>query len=1452
MKSDRMYLGIDIGSTTIKMAIINENTELIYSNYRRHNSDIRNTFITLIHEAHLHIGDTDIAVAITGSGGLSISEWIQVTFIQEVIAGMNATQHLMPQTDVIIELGGEDSKITYFRGGTEQRMNGSCAGGTGAFIDQMAVLLRTDAQGLNELAKNYKRIYPIAARCGVFAKTDVQPLINEGVAKEDIAVSIFQAVVTQTISGLACGKPIKGNVAFIGGPLTYLSELRKRFVATLHLRENEVTFPENSHLMVAIGAALEARKEAVIQFSTFMNAVDELTNFADENVERLVPLFKDEQEIKQFRDRHQQHTVPTREIKGYIGRCYLGMDAGSTTTKAVLIDEEGAMLYSWYGSNEGNPVKTALQIVTDIYTQLTDGAVIANTTVTGYGEHLIKAALHIDEGEIETMAHFKAAQFFYPDVDFILDIGGQDMKCMRIHNGVIDSIILNEACSAGCGSFLETYAQTLGMDIQEFARVALLSQQPVELGSRCTVFMNSRVKQAQKEGATVADLSAGLSYSVIKNALYKVIKIRTPEQLGQRIVVQGGTFYNDAVLRAFEMIIGREVVRPTIAGLMGAFGAALIAKEREQIGQSTLLSEEAMRGFEMKTQLTRCNRCSNSCQMTINKFSSGSTFFSGNRCSRGEGKKLANQHLPNLYDYKYKRIFDYEPLPPENAERGVVGLARVLNMYENYPFWITFFTHLKFRVELSSHSSKTIYELGIESIPSESACYPAKLAHGHVMDLVNRGVKFIFYPAIPNEKDKLQEADHDYNCPIVTSYSEVIKINMEVLEEQHVTFMNPFLPYKDKRKLIQRLTEELKCFQISRKEIAEAVQLAWLEDEIVKQDIRTKGEEVLAYLEETGEKAIVLGGRPYHIDPEIHHGIPEMITQIGMAVLSEDSIAHLRDPNMKLRVMNQWVYHSRLYAAANVVGHSSQLEYVQLNSFGCGLDAVTADQIEEILASRSKIYTCLKIDEGNNLGAARIRLRSLKAAMKERSQQPCGSRCEEAAYATEEQASQDRVMFTKEMKDTHTILAPQMAPIHFQFVQEAFRAEGYRFEVLPYVNAETIEEGLRYVNNDACYPTIIVVGQMIHALKSGQYDLDRTALLITQTGGGCRATNYISFLRKALKDAGMAHIPVISLNVGGGLEENPGFKVTRGLMNKGLLGIVYGDLLMRLLYRVRPYEKVRGAANALYEKWVERCKVSVRDGNHTTFRRNIKQIVADFDDVDIEFVRKPKVGVVGEILVKYHPQANNNIVQLLEKEGVEVAVPDLLDFFLYCAYGSNTAYKLLEGSLKGYLVGNAAIAGIEYYRREMKSVLDKYTKFSKPHSIYELAERAEKIISPGNHTGEGWFLTAEMMDLIESGTDNIVCIQPFACLPNHVTGKGVAKGLKSEYPQANITYIDYDPGVSEVNQINRIKLMLAIAFKNLEMKQNQVTITQQPPAVSTEDGHSFLGDEGSSNIFTSL
>ena len=1403
-------LGIDVGSTTIKVVALDSYNKVIYNDYRRHFSDIKNTLIGSLEECFKKIGNFDLKITVTGSGGIGVAQWLQCDFQQEVIACTRAVEEFINKTDVVIELGGEDAKITYLKGGIDQRMNGTCAGGTGAFIDQMAILLNTDAQGLNILARDAENIYPIASRCGVFAKTDIQPLINEGAKKSDIAVSIFQAVVDQTISGLACGKPIRGKVTFLGGPLHFLDSLRERFIKTLNLKEGEYFAPENSEIYVALGAAILSENNEIISSKEL---IKKLNSISEKEIEDnfLEPLFKNDKEYFDFKKRHDSSVVPKSDLKTYKGNIFLGIDVGSTTTKAVVLGQNGELLYSSYNNNEGSPLNKTLEILKELYILINKDTRIAKATVTGYGEGLIKAALGIDIGEIETICHFRGAKEFMPNVEFILDIGGQDMKALMIKDGVINNILLNEACSSGCGSFIEGFSKSLGISIDEFAKLAISSKRPVDLGSRCTVFMNSKVKQVQKEGVSVSDISAGLSYSVIKNALYKVIKIRNFDELGKNIIVQGGTFYNDGILRSFEKITGINVVRPEIAGLMGAYGAALISKENHKENEiSTIITRDKINDFTIETSCERCGICGNNCLLTINKFSETEKYITGNRCERPLGEIAKKKNVPNLYKYKLKRIFSYKPLSKEEAIRGEIGIPRVLNMYENYPFWFTFLTKLKFKVVLSPISNKEIFKLGIETIPSESACYPAKISHGHIMYLINKGLKIIFYPCVPYEYKEDSGANNHYNCPMVTSYPDVIKNNIDDLKEKNIKYLSPFLSLHNKEKLYKRLYKIFEEFNVTKKEIIEAVDAAFNERENVVSDIRKKGEETLKYIEEHKMKGIVLSGRPYHIDPEINHGLTDIITSFNMAVLTEDSVAHLGNLERPIRVVDQWMYHTRLYRAAAFVKERTDLELIQLTSFGCGLDAVTSDQVAEILASRGKMYTLIKIDEGSNLGAVKIRIRSLKAAMEEREKNKIKLKNIDNSYK--------KNLFTKEMKKDWTILAPQMSPIHFQFIEKAVRASGYNIDVLPANDKEAIEEGIKYVNNDACYPSILVIGQMINALKSGKYDPNKTALIISQTGGGCRATNYVGFLKKGLREAGFPNVPIISLNVLG-MERQPGFKISYRLIKKLMMGVIYGDLFIRVLYRVRPYETVKGSANKLYEYYREKAFKNVENGNKNEMNKLVKEIVKAFDTLEINDEVKPKVGIVGEILVKYHPTANNNIVDVLEKEGAEVVVPELLDFFLYCCYNSKFKNRYLSGSSIVKTGCDIAISYIESYRKVVIKELQNSERFGYPSSINNLAKKAANVVSLGNQTGEGWLLTGEMVELIESDVNNIVCIQPFACLPNHITGKGMIKALKSKYPLANIVAVDYDPGASEVNQLNRIKLMMSVAFKNLKVPQ---------------------------------
>ena len=1597
-----LRVGLDIGSTTVKAVVLDQSDSLgdtLFSDYRRHHANVRATVAGLLVDIHKKLvdlgrGDEPIRLSITGSGGLALADNLHVPFIQEVIAETEAIDKEYPQADVIIELGGEDAKITYLKPTPEQRMNGSCAGGTGAFIDQMSTLLDTDAAGLNEMAKSYENLYPIASRCGVFAKTDLQPLINDGAAKPDLAASIFTAVATQTIAGLASGRPIHGTVIFLGGPLFFMSELRAAFQRALEGKVDEFIVPTDAHLYVAYGSALQADTDSDDQGHHFeaytcdeiLKRLDELKNLPS-NTPTMPPLFPTEADREDFNKRHHKEHIHIGTLEGAHGPHFLGIDAGSTTIKATLVNDDREIVWSSYANNEGSPLTAAINIVKKIQSELPEGAWIARSCATGYGEGLITTGLHLDEGVVETMAHYRGAEMVSPGVTAVIDIGGQDMKYLAITDGVIDSIAVNEACSSGCGSFLQTFAMSMGLTIQEFTQKALASTHPVDLGSRCTVFMNSSVKQAQKEGASIEDIAAGLCYSVVRNALYKIIKLRDSGELGDTVVVQGGTFLNDAVLRAFELLTEREVTRPNIAGLMGAFGAALTARmhyediadddnahvgadgrsvdaaaaEESAAGDepnaaahageivvdgvrhtvSSILTGEALNEMSMTTERDVCKLCQNHCKLTITTFSDGSRFVTGNRCERGGDAKKKRSDRPNLYDYKYKRCFAYRRLTDKNATRGEIGIPRALNMYENYPFWFTLLTSLGFKVMISGRSSHELFETGIESIASENICYPAKLVHGHIKWLLNKGMKTIFYPCVSYEDNLVPNTDNHYNCPVVANYPLVVGANMPELRDPDVRYMHPYFNLANHELMVDRIVEEFAWASVSREEAETAVKAAYAEDKVFKHDVQQEGLKALAYMKEHDCRGIVLAGRPYHIDPEINHGIPETICALGMVVLSEDSICELQpgekldltdflsegeeDPRKKnangfrhvddrkvtvnrmpLRVTNQWAYHSRLYAAAHFVASYPGLELVQLNSFGCGLDAITTDQVAEILADKADVYTLLKIDEVSNLGAAKIRLRSLKAAVEEReankareaaaakavqgpkstgfrktgstaptpgrqilldstmaanpkltkamraASKRAAERDLQAAVASKNGTSDGttgvtnaknakksghnnatmsryahREKFVKDMKKDYTIVAPQMSPIHFSLVESVIRSGGYKFDILKHASREDVETGLKYVNNDACYPAIMVIGQLIDAILEGKYDPDKVCLAITQTGGMCRATNYFGLIRKALIDAGYPQIPVIAISTQG-LEDNPGFKVTPALLHRTVKALILGDLLMKCLYRVRPYEVEKGAANRLYEQW----DVIVREAlEHHGFSKTAaktpwlkrrylpypvlaREIVKSFDALPLKDVpRKVRVGVVGEILVKYQPDANNHVVDVIESQDCEAVVPGIMEFMTTRPYitdwnekylgtgGNKTLYALMRWSLDRY---NAPIKA---------AIATSHGKFKQDDPMPELVEKAAEVTSIGVQAGEGWLLTAEILELIEQGCPNVICAQPFACLPNHVTGRGMFGKIRRLHPEANIVSIDYDPGASEANQLNRIKLMIAAAKK---------------------------------------
>ncbi len=1398
MSDSSLNVGIDIGSTTIKVVVLNQAKEIIYKTYARHFSEISRALHENLAALRSIVGQQRFSFALTGSAGMGVAQRVGLPFVQEVVACASAVRSLIPQTDTAVELGGEDAKITYFGQASEQRMNGICAGGTGSFIDHMAALLSTDAPGLNALAEKGKQIYTIASRCGVFAKTDIQALVNDGVAKADIALSIFQAVVNQTIGNLAQGRPITGHIAFLGGPLYFLSALRKRFIETLKLTPDEIVPVNDGCYFVAMGAALSGESK-IMDFGRLAESVQETRRktMLGSRSSTFV-LFKDEEEYAVFRARHDQAKVPQGDLASYTGPLYIGIDAGSTTTKLAVIGKNREILYTAYEKNGGSPLRSVIQELKSFYTQMKPDQYVASTLTTGYGEGIVKAAVHADAGEVETFAHLRAAQEFCPDVTFVLDIGGQDMKCFFVKDGNIGNITLNEACSAGCGSFIQNFAEGLHMQPAAFAAKAVESKEPVDLGTRCTVFMNSRVKQAQKEGASVADISAGIALSVVKNALFKVMQLRDVSALGDHIVVQGGTFYNDAVLRALELLLHRDVIRPDIAGLMGAYGAALLALETGKT-QSALLSAEALESFSVKTNSYRCRGCGNQCLITASTFADGRRYFTGNRCERGIGKECTYDKTPNIYEYKYKRLFKYYR-PLAHPSRGQIGIPRVLNMYEDYPFWFTFFTMLGYEVVLSGETTAQTYFRGMATVPSDSLCYPAKLVHGHIMDLIQRGMKKIFYPCIPyNINDATHASDNHYNCPVVASYAENIRGNMDILREKEIKFLQPFLPLNNSQRLIERLIEELAEEHLKRNEIEAAVEAAYIELEHYKKDVRKYGQKILERVEREHLTAILLAGRPYHIDPEINHGIPEMIQSYGLPVLSEDMLYHQPAKEEALSIVNQWSYHARLYHAASYAAEHDNITLIQFSSFGCGLDAITTGQVRAILEEHHRLYTMIKLDEVSNLGAARIRVRSLIAALARRQSLPY--------HSTE---IIERPRFTEECRRTYTIIAPQMAPIQFRLLETTLRKYGYRLVIPQMPDRSAIDLGLRYIHNDMCYPAIVVIGQLLSVIQSGQCDPNHTAIMLFQTCGACRATNYLNLMRTALKDAGYGQVPVFACV--GRPSETDAFVMSHQCSADVTKSIVYGDLLMRVKNRVKPYEKVPGSTERLYEKWMARCQDEIVHGNYFRYQTTIRSIVEEFDHLPIhEDIWKPRVGIVGEILVKYHPIANNRLEEFLASEGAEVIMPDLLNFMEYMAFDAIVKHKLLDGSYWDKLKAEISIQVMEFFRRPAVKALAKSRRFTPPANIKELAKLASQQVSLGNMAGEGWFLTGEMMELAERGIYNVVCLQPFGCLPNHITGKGVMHALRQRYPDSNMIALDCDAGTSEVNQENRIKLMLSVA-----------------------------------------
>lgn len=1410
-------LGLDLGSTTAKYAVIDGKGRLLESEYRRHGAAVRETAAAMLDElARKYPGET-FRLTMTGSAALGLARGIGAGFVQEVIATSTALQRLAPGTDVAIELGGEDAKILYLTDGMELRMNEVCAGGTGAFIDQMAALLSTDAGGLNELARGATVTYPIASRCGVFAKTDVVPLLNAGAKREDVAVSILQAVVDQTIGGLACGRPIRGRIAFLGGPLHFLSELRSRFAATLKLAPENIVSCEGGQFVVAQGAAMTGAdenrtKEQDSPALTLEAWVERIRSYAPEaeSSSRLTPLFKDEAEYEAFREAHASRVTPRVELSQARGDLWLGVDLGSTTVKAALLDDENRIAASWYESNSGDVLKTLVPRVTKLLESIPEGARIRGVCTTGYGAELAAAVLGTPIHEVETIAHLKAACALDPAATYVIDIGGQDMKCLKTRAGVIEQVKLNEACSSGCGAFIQTFAKSLGLTLPEFVRKALFARHPADLGTRCTVFMNSRVKQAQKEGAEIGDIAAGLCYSVIRNALYKVLRLRSADELGDHVVVQGGSFINDALLRVLELLLGRTVLRPDISGLMGAFGCAMIAREktRRENLPAPELSLETLRTLEVVTRSFHCKGCSNRCLLTMSRFTNGRKFISGNRCDfgakGGAGKRRSDG--TNIFAWKLEHIFEGEPLAEDAAPRGTIGIPRALNVYAHYPYWFALFTKLGFRVVLSPESTKAIFDSGLTSMPSQSVCFPAKLAHGHINWLAAQGVGRIWFPCVPREKREFRESDNTFACPVVAGYPEVARLNADFPEGKSPRILTPFVVITDGKVVARVIRENFPG--IPEREIASAVRAAEAALASWEDRLQETGEQMLSEAQAAGRTVILIAGRPYHADPLINHGLPNYIASLGVTVLSEDAVSRLAPEPEDLRVVNQWAYHARLYRAAALAAREPGVELVQLTNFGCGIDAITADQVSEMLGKAGKLHTLLKIDEGDSLGPAKIRVASLLAAVAERRELEANGKS--PAKREEKLLPEIRLpVFTREMRKTRTILAPQMSPIHFPIIEAALLGSGYRVKLLPTVSAGAIETGLAVVNNDACYPAIVSIGQLVHALKSGHYSPDETALMLAQTCGPCRATNYIALLEKALAEEGFGNTPIVSLS-GGTFNRQPGFSLSPLAMRRMVLALLMGDMLQRLYFATRAHETEPGSADRLLAEWTKEARGIAFRNSFGEFRPAMIRMVREFASVPQDDIEKPKVGIVGEILLKYHPDANRHLTDTILEEGGEPVLTDMADFFLYCLSDSILQHRFLDGPLLRALTNRFFLNRLDSARNAMREALAG-TPYMPVSDFRKLAGSVHGLVSLGEQAGEGWLLTAEMLEFVANGVPNVLCLQPFGCLPNHVTGKGVVKAIRARHPEANLMAIDFEAGNSEANVSNRVKLFMSVA-----------------------------------------
>ena len=1408
-------LGIDIGSTTAKIRLLSGEDTFVFSDYRRHHGNINGTLRSVLQEVRRETNNATFSIAVTGSAAMGIAEKYSLPFVQELTASAEYIERYYPDVKTLIDIGGEDSKVVFFRDNhpPDIRMNSSCAGGTGAFIDQMATLLNISLEGLDKLAAQGGSTHPIASRCGVFAKTDVQNLLSREVPKAEVARSIFRALALQIKNTLMKGCEAVPRIAFSGGPLGFLSSLKKEIISLFALDGTEISAIDNPELVAASGAALtNSVKRINLNADQFIKMIDSAEAAERKNSIYMPPLFDGETEFSAWKAHHAKTKVDRIDLSEISGQpAFLGIDSGSTTTKIILTDVHGRVAFNFYRNNMSNPIGACVAGLRELIAQVEAKNVdlsIAASASTGYGEDLVKAALGLDFGVVETCAHFVAAKVFNPKVTFILDIGGQDMKAIFVKNGVISNIEINEACSSGCGSFIETFARSANYSVADFAELACSSQSPSDLGTRCTVFMNSKVKQSFREGDTADNISAGLAYSVIYNCLHKVLKIHDKSVLGNNIIVQGGTFKNPAVRRAFEQIIGRSVLNPDISELMGAYGAALSAIENYNKGfrtkNSVIKTFTSAEDYETKKLV--CKACENVCSVTKLSFSSGKHFYTGNRCEKAfsnTGEKFRKGK--NLLSFRYNLLFDRKLKPDlvsNNSKHTPlrIGIPRVLNLYENFPFWSTLFVECGFEVVVSSKSTSALTEKGSGSVMSDNICFPAKLTHSHIADLIDLQVDRIFYPIVTYEENNLPGCTNSFNCPVVSGYPDVIRRSMLDGSGSPTPLDSPNITFKDKQLLLKNITNYFATLGVDAKTVRRALKFAEAARAEFIQALRAKSQEIISRAKAENRVFVVLAGRPYHVDPLINHAIPDIFADFGFDVVTEDSLPLETIDGSDFQVLSQWYYPNRLYWAARWACKEPLAEFVQLNSFGCGPDSITIDETSDILNEYGKSYTVLRIDELSSPGSLRLRVRSLSESLKLR-----GSNINQYK-------PRHKTKFFEKIDRKRTILAPFFSPFHSSMVSAPFDAMGYNFEQLPEPDAESVSLGLQYVNNEICYPATLLIGDVLKALKSGKYKIDEVAVAITQTGGQCRASNYLSLIKKALVRSGFEGVPVIGVSLASTtLNYQPGFKLhKRKLIVNALAGIMYGDAISAMYYSTVAREINKGDSARLKEKYCTIAYDCIKTGNKKELLQILSNAVDEFNAVEISDRLTQKIGIVGEIYVKYVSMGNLGIVNELAAEGIEVFMPPLVNMF--AQWFANVHYKHDLGTENNPISKRIAPILEKLYLNSIHkfdSVMQKFRFYYPAHDVRALARKAEPLMNMSSHYfGEGWLIASDIAAFVESGVENVLCFQPFGCIANHIVARGLEKALKDKYPQLNILYIDVDSGTSPVNVQNRIHLLL--------------------------------------------